>query len=61
MFKKNGFPAFKDFEKHKTILIYSHLVIATNAMLLKHQGRSNTKEVFTISTIDHEALLETLK
>jgi hypothetical protein len=59
--RKNGIPAFEDYEKHKTILMYSHLVIATNVKLSKHQGKPKTKELWTISTADHEALLETLK
>ena len=43
------------------ILIYSHLIIAKNVKLLKHQGRPKVKELFTIANADHEALLETLK
>ena len=61
MIRKNGVPAFEDYEKNKTILMYSHLVISTNVKLSKHQGRPKTKELWTISTANHEALLETLK
>ena len=43
------------------ILIYSHLIIAKNVKLLKHQGRPKVKELFTIANVDHEVLLETLK
>ena len=61
MLRRNGILAFEDYHKHKTILIYSHLIIATNMKLLKHQGRPKLKELFTITNSDHEALLETLK
>ena len=61
MLRRNGIPAFKDYQKHKVILIYSHLIIAKNVKLLKHQGRPKVKELFTITNDDHEALLETLK
>lgn len=61
MIRKNGIPAFEDYEKHRTILMYSHLVIAIDVKLSKHQGRQKTKELWTISIVDHEALLETLK
>ena len=59
--KRNGIPAFEDYQKHKIILIYSHLIITTNVKLLKHQGRPKVKEFFTIANVDHEALSETLK
>ena len=61
IFRRNGIPTFKDYQKHKIILIYSHLIIATNVNFLKHQGRPKVKELFTITNADHEALLETLK
>lgn len=61
MLRRNIIPAFKDYQKHKIILIYSHLIIATNVKLLKHQGRPKVKKIFTITNVDHEALLETLK
>ena len=61
MLRKNGIPIFKDYEKHKIILIYSHLIIEINVKLLKHQGRPKVKELFTITNVDYEALLETLK
>ena len=59
MLRNNRIPAFEDYEKHKMILIYSHLIIAINIKLLKHQGRPKVKELFTISNANHEALLET--
>ena len=59
--RRNGIFEFKDYQKHKTILIYSHLIIATNVKLLKYQGRPKVKELFTNTNADHEALLETLK
>ena len=61
MLRRNGIPTFKDYQKHKIILIYSHLIIETNVKFLKHQGRPKVKELFTIANADHEALLETLK
>ena len=61
MLRRNRILAFKDYQKHKIILIYSHLIIATNVKLLKHQGRPKVKELFSITNADHEALLETLK
>ena len=61
MLRRNGIPAFEDYQKYKVILIYLHLIIATNVKLLNHQGRPKVKELFTITNVDHEALLETLK
>ena len=61
MLRRNRIPTFEDYQKHKIILIYSHLIIAMNVKLLKHQGRPKVKEIFTITNVDHEALLETLK
>ena len=61
MLRRNEIPTFEDYQKHKTILIYSHLIIATNMKLLKHQGRPKLKELFTITNDNHESLLETLK
>ena len=61
MLRRNIIPSFEDYEKHKIILIYSHLIIATNLKLLKHQVRPKVKELFTISNANHTALLETLK
>ena len=45
MVRKNGIPAFEDYEKHKTILMYSYLVIATNVMLFRHHARPKTKKL----------------
>ena len=61
MIRKNGIPAFEDYERHKTIIMYSHLIIATNVKLLKHQARPKTKELWTVTSVDHEAILDTLK
>ena len=61
MLRRNGIPTFEDYQKHKIILIYLHLIIAKNVKLLKHQGRLKVKELFTITNVDHESLLETLK
>ena len=61
MLRRNGIPTFEDYQKHKIIPIYLHLIIATNVNLLKRQGRPKVKELFTITNADHEALLETLK
>ena len=43
MLRRNGIPTFEDYQKHKIILIYLHLIIATNVKLLKHQGRPKVK------------------
>ena len=43
MLRRNGIPTFEDYQKHKTIMIYSHLIIATNVKLLKHQERPKVK------------------
>ena len=59
MLRRNVILAFEDYQKHKIILIYSHLIIATNIKLLKHQGRPKVKEFFTIANANHEALLQT--
>ena len=61
MLRRNGIPAFEDYQNHKKNLIYSNFIIATNVKLLNHQGRPKVKEIFTITNVDHEALLETLK
>ena len=61
MVRKNGIPAFEDYEKHKTIIMYSHLVIATNVMLFRHHARPKTKKLWTLTNADHEAILDTLK
>ena len=61
MLRRNGIPAFEDYQKHKIIVIYLHLIIEKNVKFLKHQGRPKVKELFTITKVDHETLLETLK
>jgi hypothetical protein len=61
MIRKNEILAFEDCEKHKTILMYLHLVIEANVKLLKHQERPKKKELWTISTANHEEILNTLK
>ncbi len=61
MLKRNKIPTFKDYQKDKIILTFLHLIIATNVKLLEHQGRPKVKELFTITDVDHEGLLETLK
>ena len=61
MLRRNRISVFEDYQKHKIVLIYLHLIIATNVKLLKHQGRPKVKELFTIANVDHEALLEALK
>ena len=45
MLRRNGIPTFEDYQNHKIILIYSHLIIATNVKLLKHHGRQKVKEL----------------
>ena len=61
IFRRNGIRAFEDYQKKNIIVIYLHLIIETNVNFLKHQGRTKVKELFTITNVDHEALLETLK
>lgn len=61
MIRKNGILAFEDYERHKTILMYFYLIIATNVKLLKHQEKPKTKELWTVTSVDHEAILDTLK
>ena len=61
MLRRNRIPTFDDYQKNKIILIYLHLIIATNVKFLKHQGRPKVKEPFTITNVDHEVMLETLK
>ena len=39
MLRRNGIIAFKDYQKYKIILIYSHLIIEKNVKLLKHQEK----------------------
>ena len=46
MLRRNGILAFEDYQKHKIILIYLHLIIATNVKLLKHQRRPKVKKTF---------------
>jgi hypothetical protein len=41
--------------------MYLLLLIATNVKLLRHHARQKTKELWKINSVDHEALLETLK
>jgi len=43
MIRKNGISTFEDFEKHKTIFMHSHLVVATNIRLLKHHAKPKQK------------------
>ena len=61
MLRRNGILAFEYYQKHTKILIYSHRIKEINVKLLKHQRRKKLKELFTITNVDHEALLETLK
>ena len=61
MIRKNGILAFENYEKQKTILMYSHLVIETNVKLLKHHAKPKTKQLWTLINVDHEAILDTLK
>ena len=61
MLRRNEILAFEDYQKKKIIVIYLHLIIATNLKLLKHHERPKVKELFTISNTDHEGMLETLK
>ena len=44
MLRKNEIPTFKDYEKHKIVLIYSRLIIEANVKFLKHQGRTKVKK-----------------
>jgi len=37
--RNNGLFAFKDYETHKKIIYYSHLVLTTNIKLVIYKGR----------------------
>lgn len=59
--RKNGLPAFKDYEKHKKIIHYSHLVVATNIKLDRYRGRPSNKVLWTISMEEHETIIDALQ
>lgn len=41
--------------------MYSHLSIEKNVMLLRHNSKPRTKELWTAHSVDHGAILDTLK
>lgn len=61
LMRKNGLPAFEDYERHKKIMHYSHLILATNIKLVRYQGRPANKVLWTISMDDHETIIDALK
>ena len=36
LMRKNGLPTFEDYERHKKIIHYSHLILATNIKLVRY-------------------------
>lgn len=61
LIRKNGLPAFKDYETHKNIIHYSHLVVAKNIKLLRYRGRLTNKELWIISMEEHETIVDVLQ
>ena len=59
--RKNGLPAFEDYETHKKIMHYSHLVVATNIKLERYRGRPSKKLLWSISMEEHEAIIDALQ
>ena len=52
---------FEDFEKHRHILHFSNLVVATNIHLMKYRGRPHNKILWKVHESDHEAILDTIQ
>jgi len=61
LIRKNGLPAFEDYETHKKIIHYSHLVLATNIKLERYRGKPTNKELWNISMEDHETIIDALE
>ena len=61
LIRKNFLLAFEDYEIHKNIIHYSHLILATNIKLVRYQGRLANKVLWTLSMDDHGAIIDALK
>ena len=59
--RKNGLPSFEDYETHKKIMHYSHLVVATNIKLKQYRGRPSKKLLWSISMEEHEAIIDAMQ
>ena len=59
--RRNGLPAFEDYQTEKKILHYSHLVVATNIKLERYKGRPTNKVLWTISMDEHETIIDALQ
>ena len=59
--RRNGLPAFEDYQSKKNILHYSHLVVATNIKLERYIGRPTNKVLWTISMDEHETIIDALQ
>ena len=61
LIRKNGLLAFEDYERHKKIIHYSHLILATNIKLVRYQGRPSNKVLWKLSMDDHETIIDALQ
>jgi hypothetical protein len=61
LIRKNGLPTFKDYETHKKIIHYSHLVVEKNIKLNRYHGRPTNTELWTISMEYHETIIDVLQ
>ena len=59
--RRNGLPAFEDYQTEKKILHYSYLVVATNIKLERYKGRPANKVLWTISMDEHETIIDALQ
>jgi hypothetical protein len=59
--RRNGLPAFEDYQSEKKIIHYSHLVVATNIKLERYKGKPANKILWTLSMEDHEAIIDALQ
>ena len=61
MTRKNGLLAFKDYETHKNIIHYSHLVVAKNIKLDWYHGIPTNKVLWKISMEEHETIINVMQ
>lgn len=59
--RRNGLPAYEDYQSEKKIIHYSHLVVATNIKLERYKGRPANKVLWTLSVEEHEAIIDALQ
>ena len=59
--RRNGLPAFEDYQPEKKILHYSHLVVSMNIKLERYKGRLTSKVLWIVSMEDHEAIIDALQ